>query len=329
MKKTSLLLLAASIAFVSLTGWSGAGEKAWNLKLAHNQTEKHPIHVALLDFAATLKKETNGRITVEIFPNAILGNDSAMIEQLRANIVQMVKVSSSFLEGFDNTYSLFSIPYLFNSRDQYFKVMKAPVMKKIYEGSRPFGFIGLVDFDAGARSFYTKSKPIHSPADLKGLKFRVMPSPISIRMMQLLGGQATPLPFGEVYTALQQGLLDGAENSPLPLVDMKHGEVAKHFSYDEHTIIPDLLIVNTQTWDAMSDADKALITKTAEAAGDLQKKIWAEEAGKAVTYCQEKLGVTFYTVDKKPFQDMTKPIMDDFMKDKKFADLIKDVQAVK
>lgn len=304
-------------------------EKNWNLKLAHNQTEQHPIHTALLKFAEELDSSTQGRIAVEIFPNGILGNDNAMIEQLRANILQMVKVSSSFLESFDKTYSIFSIPYLFESKSQYFNVMKAPVMRTIYEGSRPYGFIGLVDFDAGARSFYTKSKAIHSPEDLKGLKFRVMPSPISIRMMQLLGGQATPLPFGEVYTALQQGLLDGAENSPLPLVDMKHGEVAKHFSYDEHSIIPDLLIINTQTWDAMSDNDRKLIRAAAERAGDLQKEIWQKDAEAAIEYCTSTLGVAFYTVDKKAFQDATRPILDDYLNDPDFSDLIKEIQAIK
>ena len=326
MKKAIFAVMAFLL--LGLTVNAHAGEKSWNLKLAHNQTEQHPIHVSLLEFAKELKDSTAGRITVEIFPNAILGNDSAMIEQLRANIVQMVKVSSSFLESFDNTYSIFSIPYLFNSRDQYFKVMKAPVMRKIYEGSRPHGFIGMVDFDAGARSFYTNSKPIHSPADLKGLKFRVMPSPVSIRMMQLLGGQATPLPFGEVYTALQQGLLDGAENSPLPLVDMKHGEVAKHFSYDEHTIIPDLLIINTQTWDEMSEADRELISAAAFRAGDMQKAIWQREADAAVQFCKEKLGVTFYTVDKKPFQEATKAILADYQNDPAFSGLIKEIQAI-
>jgi tripartite ATP-independent transporter DctP family solute receptor len=327
MKKALFPLMAVLLMTIAAT--IGASEKSWNIKLAHNQTEQHPIHVALLDFAKELDAETQGRITVQIFPNAILGNDNAMIEQLRANIVQMIKVSSSFLESFDQTYSVFSIPYLFESKDRYFRVMKAPVIRKIYEGSRPYGFVGLVDFDAGARSFYTKLKPVLSPDDIKGLKFRVMPSPVSIRMMQLLGCQATPLAFGEVYTALQQGLLDGAENSPLPLVDMKHGEVAKHFSYDEHTIIPDLLVVNTQTWDAMSETDRQRIRAAADRAGDVQKKIWQKQADAAVKMCQEKLGVTFYTVDKKPFQELTKPIIDEYLQNPAFTSLIEEIRAVK
>ena len=148
-----VIFAVTAVLALTLAANAPAGEQSWNFKLAHNQTEQHPIHIALLEFANELDASTKGRITIQIFPNAILGNDSAMIEQLRANIVQMVKVSSSFLESFDNTYSIFSIPYLFDSRDQYFKVMKAPVMRTIYEGSRPHGFIGLVDFDAGARSF--------------------------------------------------------------------------------------------------------------------------------------------------------------------------------
>lgn len=308
-------------------GQSGAA-KSTTWKLGHNFTETHPVHISLQQFAQDVEKETEGRVKISIFPNAVLGDDISMIEQLQGDVIQMMKVSTSFVENFSPLYGVFSIPYLFDTREQFFNVMKSPIVEKIYKSSRPQGFTALTYYDSGARSFYTKNKAIMHPNDLKGLKIRVIPSPIFVRMIELLGGAATAMPFGEVYTAIQTGTVDGAENNPVALIDMKHAEVAKQFSFDEHSMTPDVLIVNNTTWDSLSDADRLSISNAAKRSTELQVVLWAESTEKSIIEA-EKLGVNFNYPEKGPFRDAVAPILEEQMKDPAKAEIINAIRAMK
>ncbi len=228
------------------------------LRISHNNTNQHPAHIAMVQFAKDVAERSNGKYEITIFDSAVLGNDTTVVEQLQGGLVEFMKVSASFLDSFEDTYSIFSLPYLFSSFDHFYKVMDSDIVKPIYESAIDKDILTVGYFTSGGRNFYTTNKAIRTAADLVGLKIRVMPSPTSIKMMELLGAHATPLPFADVYTALQQGLLDGAENNELTLIDMKHGEVTKYYCYDLHTMIPDLLIVNNEFWTDLPDEGRAM-----------------------------------------------------------------------
>ncbi len=330
MFKRNLFVKAVAILFIALfiSCGNGGGSKSLNWKLGHNFTETHPVHKALMQFAADVEKGTEGRVKITIFPNAVLGDDASMIEQLQGDVIQMMKVSTSFVEVFSPLYGIFSIPYLFDSREQFFKAMNTDAVKKIYDSSRPQGFVALTYFDSGSRSFYTKNKAIMHPNDLKGLKIRVIPSPIFVRMIELMGGAATAMPFGEVYTAIQTGTVDGAENNVVSLVEMKHSEVAKQYSFDEHSMTPDVLIVNTTSWDSLSEEDRAIILAAAERSTQTGIELWAQRTEEAMVEAEQQ-GVTFNYPDKTPFQTATASIIEEQMKDPAKAEIITAIREVK
>ncbi len=330
MFKRNPFLNAVAIFLIALFVSCGnnGNSKTTTWKLGHNFTETHPVHKALVQFANDVEQGTQGRIKISIFPNAILGDDASMIEQLQGDVIQMMKVSTSFVEGFSPLYGIFSIPYLFESREQFFKAMNTDAVKKIYESSRPQGFVALTYFDSGSRSFYTKNKPILHPNDLKGLKIRVIPSPIFVKMIELMGGAATAMPFGEVYTAIQTGTVDGAENNVVSLVEMKHSEVAKQFSFDEHSMTPDVLIVNATAWDSLSEEDKAIILAAAERSTQTGIELWTQRTEEAMKEAEQQ-GVKFHYPDKAPFQQATASIIEDQMKDPAKAEIITAIREVK
>ncbi|MGL4524219.1 MAG: TRAP transporter substrate-binding protein [Spirochaetia bacterium] len=328
LRKKFFVLIIVSMAISVMACGSGSRTKSLQWKLGHNFPQTHPVHIALEQFVKDVESASEGRIKITLFPNAVLGDDTSMIEQLRGDVIQLMKVSTSFVEGFSPLYGVFSIPYLFDSREQFFNVMNSDIVKNIYDSSRPQGFIGLTYYDSGSRSFYTKNKAIMSPADLRGLKIRVIPSPIFVRMIELMGGAATAMPFGEVYTAIQTGTVDGAENNPVALIDMKHGEVAKQFSFDEHSMTPDVIIVNTATWDGLSPEDQQIIQVAADRSTELQVQLWAEMTEKAMITAAN-MGVTFNYPDKAPFRQAVTSILEEQMQDPAKAAIISAIRATK
>ena len=210
---------------VSLTGCSKGGSGT-HLLVAHSHNENHPVHVALTYMKDEMEKNTG--YTFSIYPNGQLGGNSDMIQMVKAGVLDVAKVSASSLEQFNPAYSIFSLPYVFQSTEHYFKVMEeSRAVQEIFKSTYDQGFFAVGWYDSGARSVYTtKEGPVESPADLKGLKIRTQDSPTSIEMIRNMGGAATPMSSGEVYTSLQQGIIDGAENNETVLVDDGHGEVA-------------------------------------------------------------------------------------------------------
>lgn len=209
------------------------------LKLSHNQDKSHAVHKAMSYLADKAKAYSDGELNIRIYPNATLGNERESLELMNSGALQMVKVNAASLESFAPEYSVFSLPFLFRDRDHYYNVLKSDLGKRILASSESKGFVGLTWYDGGARSFYA-GKPITQPDDLAGMKIRVQQSPSAIAMVKALGGVPTPMAQGELYTALQQGVVDGGENNPVVYADMRHAEVAKFYSRDEHTMVPDV-----------------------------------------------------------------------------------------
>jgi tripartite ATP-independent transporter DctP family solute receptor len=297
------------------------------MRLGHGLPEDHAVHKAVVKFADLVKERTNGDIVVEVFANGVLGGEREMLEQVQNGVLEITKASASPLETFSSDYKVFNLPFVFRDRDHFFKVLTSPVGESILASSKKRGFIGLAYYESGPRSFYAK-KPIETPDDLKGLKIRVQQSPTTIRMIQALGATPTPMAWGEVYSALQAGVVDGAENNVTALTNGRHGEVCKFYSETEHQIVPDVLVISSERWDALGKPQQEIIKQAALESYEYQKELWREfenaEREKAIA-----MGVKFNMPDKKPFVDKVKPMMDEERKDPVVARLLDGIAAVK
>lgn len=294
------------------------------LKLAHGLSETHPVHIGMLKFMELVETKTDGDIKIQIFPNGQLGQERELIELLQAGAIDLTKASASPIEGFVKEYAVFSMPYLFDSYKHFLTVLKSPVGEEFLSMTEKNGFVGLGYFTAGTRNFYG-SKPIETPEDLKGLKIRVQPSNTAIKMVEHLGGTATPLSYGELYTALQQRVVDGAENNISAITTDRHGEVSKFYSYDEHTIVPDVFFISNSTWRKLNDKQKEILKKSAEEAFDFQVALWDEMEKIQIEQAKE-MNVKFVYPDKKPFQEMVQPMYEELMKNEKMASLINSIK---
>ena len=285
--------------------------KAETLKFAY-ASNATPTVEAMKKFGEILEQKTNGDITVQYFPDSQLGGERELVELVQAGTIDFTKVSGGLMESFSPVYGTFSMPYLFNSEEHFYKVMdNAGIMQPIYESTKDRGIVGLTYFNSGARSFYTVKKPVESVADLKGLKFRVMQSPTSIKMVQLLG--ATPIAMGqaEVYTSLQQGVLDGAENNEYAITIARHGEVAKYYSYDVHTRIPDIMLVSSKTLEKLSDENRQAVLDAAKEATAYHKQVWSDAIAAEKKKSEDDFGVQFFYPDITAFQTAVQPMYEE------------------
>lgn len=305
-KKIAAILFAALLLVVSC---SALADETFNLKLGHNLAEDHAVHISLTAFAADVAEKSAGTINIQIFPNGTLGSESDMISQVQFGMLDMAKVSASTLGNYNKLYNAYSVPYVFDNQEHYYSVMDGEIANELYMATEGDGFIGLTWLDSGSRSFYTKDKAIRTPADLKGLKIRTMDSQMAIDMMSNLGGSATVMGYSDIYTGLQQGVIDGAENNVTALRD--HGDVAKFYSFDEHTRIPDVVVLSADVWNSMSDAQKDVMKTCAQAATDAYKTAWKAFEDEVLANAVNNNGVELVRdVDIAAFQAAVAPIYD-------------------
>lgn len=283
-------------------------EQTFNLKLSHGLAEDHAVHIAMTAWAADVAEKSGGTINIQIFPNGTLGSEADNISQIQAGALDMAKVSASTLGNFKSEWNVVSVPYVFNDKDHYYKVMDGEIADELYALTEDDGFIGLTWLDSGSRSFYTADTAIRTPADLKGLKIRTMDSQMAIDMMTALGGSATVMGYSDIYTGMQQGVVDGAENNITAMRD--HADVTKYYCFDEHTRIPDIIVISTSVWNKMSDNQKSIMTETAKAMTESYKTAWAEFEDEVRTAAAEN-GVEFIEdVDTAAFQEACQSIYD-------------------
>lgn len=309
--------LVASIA----VGAVCTSASALTLKVSDSHNNNHSTVIALNEMSASIKERTNGDVTVQVFGAGVLGTESEMINQLRTGILDMVRTAPTDLEKFNPVYSAFLLPYLFKDDAGVEKAMNE-VKEDVFQSKPDSGFMGLAWNTAGARSFYTVDREINSPEDLAGLKIRVPNSRSMTQAVEMLGATATPVPWGEVYTALQQGIVDGAEGSPTSLIDGKFVEVVRHFSFDRHFTIPDVLIMSTKTWAKLSDDQKAIFKEEAEKYTKRVAELEEEKVSKAIALSKEQ-GVVFKDVDLEPFKARVMPLYDELRaNNKEAADIV-------
>lgn len=283
------------------------------LTLAHNMAENHTVHIALEEFADRVFELSQGRIVVNIYPNGQLGSEVEVLEQLMAGVVAMTKVSAPGLATYNNAYHTFGLPYLFDSTEDFYHVMDSSQMRDFFLSTEDDGFVALTYYTSGARSFYTKDKAIRTPSDLRGLKIRVQDMASQIDMMQALGGTPVAMAYGDVYTSLQTGIIDGTENNETALTTGLHGEVCKVFSVDEHAMIPDVLVMSSDVWARISEADRELILQAARESTQNHKTAWDAAIDEAVEIAQNQMGVEFvYDVDKEAFRQATSSLIEQY-----------------
>ncbi|MCI6005494.1 MAG: TRAP transporter substrate-binding protein [Blautia sp.] len=308
---------AAAICAAAVLGMTGCSSPAAGgrriVRISHAQSETHPEHLGLLKFKEYVEENLGDKYEVQIFPNELLGAAQKAIELTQTGAIDFVVAGTANLETFADVYEVFSMPYLFTSEEAYHEVMNdTDYMNQVYESTDEAGFRVLTWYNAGTRSFYA-TKPIYTPDDLKGLKMRVQQSPASVNMAKAFGAAASPMSFGEVYTAIQQGVIDGAENNELALTNNKHGEVAKYYSYNKHQMVPDMLIANLKFLNGLSEEEREVFDEAARLSTEVELAEWDEQVEQAKKIAQEDMGVEFIDVDVQLFKDKVANVQQDML----------------
>jgi tripartite ATP-independent transporter DctP family solute receptor len=325
MKKTSLTLWV--VILISVLSTCSTHSDKTVIKLAHGLDPSHPVHQAMVFMSEILSEKSAGQMQMDIYPSGQLGGERELIELLQIGSLAMTKVSASPMESFVPEMKLFSIPYVFRSEEHLWQILTGKIGRDILLAGQDFRLRGLGYYDAGSRSFYTKENPVHSPADLKGLKIRVMKSQTAVQMVQALGGSATPISWGELYTALQQGVVDGAENNPPSFYLSKHYEVCKFYSLDEHTSVPDILLISTVVWESLSAEQQGWLQESVDESVVYQRELWKESTEHALEEVV-KAGVKIIRPSKVGFQNSVK-VMHESYKGSSIYDLIMEIDATK
>ena len=318
--------LPALLLIVALTACQGGGKQAVQLKLAHGLDPSHPVHKAMVFMADTLASISKGKMTMEIYPSGQLGGEQQCVELLQIGSLAITKVSAAVLESFTNNYQILGLPYVFRSREHSYKVLDGDIGTELLNSTKQFNLKGLCFYDAGARSYYTIDKDITNPGDLKGLKIRVMKSQTAMSMVKAMGGSPTPISWGELYTALQSGVVDGAENNPPSFLTSRHYEVCKNYSLNEHTRVPDVLIVSTVVWNKLSVKQKEWLTKAAKASVKVERQLWAEAEEDAIKKVIDA-GVNVTYPSKKPFAAKVEELLESYKNEPKLYDLINRIKS--
>ena len=313
-KKVLALALATVMLAAVLTGCGSSADNRMIIRIGHNQSTNHPTHIALVAFEEFIESKLGDKYNVEVFPSELLGSQNEMVQLTQTGAINFCVASNSLLETFSTNYTLFNLPYLFASAEAYHASMDdESITGPIFESTKDAGFEAVTWLDAGTRNFYTVNTPIETPADLKGLKIRVQQSPTNVQMMNLLGGSATPMGFGDVYTALQSKIIDGAENNELALTDNGHGDVCKYYSYDVHQMIPDILIGNIAFLDGLSEEERAIFEEGFDLVNEVQREEWTDAVAEAKDRAANEQGVQFLYPDTKPFQEACAPMHEDML----------------
>jgi len=311
---------------VSLLGACGQASTTTVLPLAHSLDPGHTVHKAMELMAERLADYSGGRMQIVIYPGGQLGSERETVELLQIGSIAMTKVSASPLEGFVPAMKVFSLPYLFRDREHQLRVLDSSIGRQLLDSLDVARLHGLGYYDAGARSFYTRDRAVRSPADLAGMKIRVMKSPTAVRMVSALGGSPTPISLGEIYTALQQGVVDGAENNVPTYYRMRHYEAAPFFSLDEHTFVPDVLLLSKRAWDRLEEQEREWLVQAADDSVRHQRTLWEQEVRDSLT-ALESAGVEVVYPDKAPFRDAVAGMKADY-DGTPTGDLIRAIEAV-
>ena len=332
MKKFVAILMVFALSAMGMAGCgrssvsdsqSATAENPLVLTLAHGLSEVHTVHIAMMEFAEQVEEKSGGRIQVKILPNGQLGSENENMEQLMAGVIAMTKVSAPGLATYNEAYHTFGLPYVFDDTQNFYKVMDSQQMQDFFLSTQDDGFVTL--------TYYTKNKAIRKPEDLKGLKIRVQDMKSQTDMMNALGGIPVAMSYGDVYTSLQTGIIDGTENNETALTTGKHGEVCKVFSTDQHAMIPDVMVMSAKIWSSLSEEDQQIILEAARNSTESHKVAWDAAIEEAVAEASGEMSVEFVNdVDKDAFRAATSDMIEEYCEEypgvQSLLDTIRSVQ---
>lgn len=333
MKKTFVAVTCALLAVtVGMTGCTKkeskkASEAKMVLRYAENQPQDYPTTQAAYKFAEMVSEKTNGRIQIDVYYGAQLGDEKSVIEQLQFGAIDFTRVSISPLSEFDKSLNILQLPYLYKDADQMWRVLDGELGEKFLSNVSSSNLIGLSWFDAGARNFYNSKRPVTKLADLKGLKIRVQESQMMMGMVAAVGANATPMAYGEVYSALQTGVIDGAENNWPSFESTSHYEVSKYYVLDEHTRVPEMQMISKKTWEKLSAEDQKIIKECALESAKIERELWAakEKASEEKVKAGGAIITELEPGEKEKFQAAMAPLYAQFGAG--YEDLIKEIQS--
>lgn len=320
---TSAALMATMLFSLTACGSNGGAASADSGKTADNtkttvwrmafvQTEDHPQYQVMQEFSDKFKEATNGRYEIQLFPNETLGDQRSTLEQVRSGTIEMTIVNNTHPGSVSDYFKTFDIPFVFESLDETMKFMKeSPIMDEIKADTVQYGFDVAAYMPAGTRSMYTANKPIHSVDDMKGMKIRTMESDTYTKMMECFGGNATPMSLGELYTAIQSGVVDGAENNEVTYVNSRHYEVAPYWSQTNHLIVPDWLLINHDVYASLSDEDRAAFDELCAWATDEVSVRWDKNVEELMASLDTSKVTVTTDVDIQSFVDAVRPLHDE------------------
>ncbi|KGM33096.1 TRAP transporter substrate-binding protein [Inquilinus limosus] len=321
MKSIAALVLGAALALAALPA------AAQTLRSADIHPDGYPTVEAVKYLGDLMDQRTGGRIKIQVFNNAQLGAEKDTIEQTRFGVIDMNRVNTAPFNNLVPETQVLGLPFLFRSVDHMHRVLDGPIGDEILKAFEPHGLVGLAFYDSGARSFYTTKTAIHSIEDMKGLKLRVQQSDLWIAMMQALGANPTPMAFGEVYSALETGVVDGAENNWPSYESSRHFEVAKHLSLTEHSLAPEVLVISKISWDRLSPDDQATLRQAAKDSVVKMRELWTARE-KASEEKVRAAGAEIITVDKAAFIAAMGPVYDKFVTSPEMKSLVERIRAV-
>lgn len=294
--------------------WRGASspeERATVLRLAHVLNEQHPVHQGMQVFADETERLSGGRLRVDLYADGKLGSERELIELVQIGSLAATKVSAGQLEAFSPRFGVFSLPYLFDDGAHFWRFALSPDGERLLDAPLPARLKGLTFYDAGSRSFYfgrdVRTMPDH-PDDLRGLSLRVMPSPTAVAMVEALGAKPVPIPFGELYSALDTGTVDGAENNPPSLYTSRQYEVASSYALNAHTVLPDVLVIGTETWARLSERERDWLREAARLSAIAQRRLWEQSERESLQRMREAGLTIVETVDRDAFRTRVRPV---------------------
>ncbi|MCB0639234.1 MAG: TRAP transporter substrate-binding protein [Lewinella sp.] len=322
---TSFRVLVSLSLLLMLAGCTEMSDTKY-LKLAHGLDTSHPVHKGMVYMAERVAEKSGGQLQIEIYPSQQLGTERQCLELLQIGSLAMTKVSAAVMENFAPNIQVFSLPYIFRDREHIYHVLDGEVGRELLLQGEKYWLRGLAYFDAGQRSFYSK-EPIRTPADLADKKIRVQESVTAMNLVRALGGAPTPISWGELYTALQQGVVDGAENNPPSFYTSRHYEVCKYYTLNEHTAVPDILVIGTVAWNHLTAQEQQWLQEAADEAALYERELWQkaeEEALEAV----KAAGVEIIIPDKSLFAEQTHSLLEAYSDQPEKYELIQRIQAV-
>ena len=320
----TLIRMLTSLAVVLAFGGTAFAKE---FRSADVHPDDYPTVMAVKKMSEIISEKTGGNDTIKVFGNSALGSEKDTVEQVKLGALDMVRVNVAAFNNIVPETIVPALPFLFKSKEHMRKCLDGPVGDQILAALEAQGFIGLAFYDSGSRSFYTTTKPIKSVADVKGMKLRVQQSDMWVTLIQSMGGNPTPLPYAEVYTALKTGVVDGAENNWPSYESSHHYEVAKFYSLTEHSMSPELLVFSKKIWDTLTPEEQGIIRAAAKESVPYMRELWDEQEAKS-RQTVEAGGATIITdIDRQGFIDAAKPVYDKFAADPKLQDLIKQIQA--